>query len=354
MSTVGTPKITRADPARLGHQPPVEGHRAHLHPGRRGRAAGLASSRRPRWPAAAPRCCGPAARPGVRQRARRADRQHGRPAGARRPEGHLPVRLAGRRRREPLRPHLPRPEPVPGQLGAAGGSSHQQRAAARRRDRQGRGRHLRRELAGADRRRRRGRLRWRAERLRAAEGDDRRRRRRFALGGPAGFGEEVRPPRRQGADPDPAAHPHADLGSPGGRRRRRADGRHRPHRRRGGHADHLRRRRARPAVHHRRADQGRLLPGQERPRAVHRPRQGLRAVLRSDLDGDRHPGPGAGQASSPRASRASSPTRCWPTTARRRSTGASTSTTRPSRSSRRSSARWASSSSSSRWPASTP
>ena len=72
-----------------------------------------------------------------------------------------------------------------------------------------------------------------------------------ALGGPAGLGEEVRPPRRQGADPDPAAHPHPDLGPPRGRRRRRADRRHRPHRRRGGHADHLRRRRARPAVHHR-------------------------------------------------------------------------------------------------------
>jgi isocitrate/methylisocitrate lyase len=58
--------------------------------------------------------------------------------------------------------------------------------------------------------------------------------------------------------------------------------------------------------------------------------------------------------SSPRASRASSPTRCWPTTARRRSTGSSTWTTRRSRSSRTSSARWASSSSSSPWPASTP
>ena len=110
---------------------------------------------------------------------------------------------------------------------------------------------LRRELAGADRRRRRGRLRWRAQRLRAAEGHDRRRCRGFALGGPAGLGEEVRPPRWQGADPDPAAHPHPDLGPPGGRRRRRADRRHRPHRRRGRHADHLRRRRARPAVHHR-------------------------------------------------------------------------------------------------------
>ena len=75
---------------------------------------------------------------------------------------------------------------------------------------------------------------------------------------------------------------------------RRPDRRDRPYRRRGGDADHLRRRRARPAVHHRRADQGRLLPGQERPGAVHRPGQGLRAVLRPDLDGDRYPGPRAG------------------------------------------------------------
>ena len=49
----------------------------------------------------------------------------------------------------------------------------------------------------------------------------------------------------------------------------------------------------------------------------------------------------------------SSRARCWPTTARRRSTGRRTSTTRPSPSSSASSARWATSSSSSRWPAST-
>ena len=58
-------------------------------------------------------------------------------------------------------------------------------------------------------------------------------------------------------------------------------------------------------------------------------------------------------ASSPRRSRPSTRTRCWPTTARRRSTGGRTWTTAPSRSSSASSARWATSSSSSRWPAST-
>jgi isocitrate lyase len=57
--------------------------------------------------------------------------------------------------------------------------------------------------------------------------------------------------------------------------------------------------------------------------------------------------------SSPRRSRSSSRARCWPTTARRRSTGRRTWTTRPSPSSSASWARWATSSSSSRSPAST-
>ncbi len=56
---------------------------------------------------------------------------------------------------------------------------------------------------------------------------------------------------------------------------------------------------------------------------------------------------------SPRRSTSSSRARCWRTTARRRSTGRRTSTTPPSPSSRRNSVRWATSSSSSRWPAST-
>jgi len=56
------------------------------------------------------------------------------------------------------------------------------------------------------RRRRRGRLRRCAQCLRAAEGDDRRRSGWHALGGPAGFGEEVRPSGWQDADPDPTAY----------------------------------------------------------------------------------------------------------------------------------------------------
>jgi isocitrate lyase len=59
------------------------------------------------------------------------------------------------------------------------------------------------------------------------------------------------------------------------------------------------------------------------------------------------------RSTSPRRSTRSSRARCWPTTARRRSTGRRSSTTRRSRSSSASWARWATSSSSSRWPAST-
>ena len=58
-----------------------------------------------------------------------------------------------------------------------------------------------------------------AQRLRADEGDDRGGRGRRPFRGPARVGEEVRPPRRQGARPDPAVRPHAHRGAA---RRRRA------------------------------------------------------------------------------------------------------------------------------------
>ena len=182
-------------------------------------------------------------------------------------------------------------------------------------------------LAGADRRRRRGRLRRTAQRLRAHAVDDRGRRRRRALGGPAREREEVRPHGRQGARADAAAHPHAQRRAAGRRRRGRADGDHRPHRRARRRPAHQRRRRARPAVHHRRAHRRGLLPGAERPRAGHRPRPRLRAVRRPALGRDRRarprPRPRVRRGRCTRSSRAS----CWPTTARRRSTGSATSTT---------------------------
>ena len=86
-------------------------------------------------------------------------------------------------------------------------------------------------LARADRRRRRGRLRRRAERVRADARDDRGGRRRRALRGPARGGEEVRPPRRQGARADVAVHPHAHRGAARRGRAERADRARRAHRR---------------------------------------------------------------------------------------------------------------------------
>ena len=315
-----------------------------------------ASSRSTRSPGSAPSGCGTSSTATrLRPRARRAHRQPGGAERAGRPAGDLPVRLAGRRRRQLGRPDLPGPEPVPGQLGAAGRAPDQQRAAAGRPDRGRRRRHARvAALARPDRRRRRGRLRRPAERVRADEGDDRGRRGRRALGGPALLGEEVRPPRRQGADPDRPAHPHPQRGPAGRRRLRRADAGHRAHRRRGGHPAHQRRRRARPAVRHRRPHRRGLLPGAA---------TGSRPASRAAWPTRRTPTCSGWRprrptsrwpASSPRASRPSTPTSCSPTTARRRSTGGPSSTTPRSRSSRTSSGTWATSSSSSRWPASTP
>ena len=76
---------------------------------------------------------------GLRRRARRAHRRPGRADGQGRPEGDLPLRLAGRGRREPRRAHVPRPEPVPGEQRAGAREADQQRAAPRRPDRLRRG-----------------------------------------------------------------------------------------------------------------------------------------------------------------------------------------------------------------------
>ena len=185
----------------------------------------------------------------------------------------------------------------------------------------GRGRRSDTGLAGADRRRRRGRLRRPAQRLRADEGDDRGRRRRRALGGPARLREEVRPPRRQGARPDEPAHPHAQRGPARGRRRRRADDHRRPHRR-------ARRDAARPAtstsataVPHRRAHRRGLLPGAQRHRAGRSPAASpTRRTPTCSGSRPRRP-TSTRRASSPRRSTRGTPASCWPTTARRRSTG---------------------------------
>ena len=288
---------------------------------------------------------------GLRAGARLPHRQPGRRVREGGPSRDLPLGLAGRRRREPVRPDLPRPVAVPGQLRAGGGPADQQRAAPRRPDRvvrRPRGR-----LPRADRRRRRGRLRRTAQRVRADELDDQGRRGRRALRGPAELGEEVRPPRRQGVDPDGALPADADRSTPGRRRARRADDRRRPHRRARRDAAHERHRRARQAVHHRRTHRGRLLPRARGQRRRDRTGDQLRALRRHAVVRDLDPRHGAGARRSRRQSTRSSRASCSPTTARRPSTGRRRSTTRRSRSSRRSSARWATGSSSSRSPGST-
>ena len=87
--------------------------------------------------------------------------------------------------------------------------------------------------------------------------------------------------------------------------------------------DHLRRRRARPAVRHRRAHVRGLLPRPQRPEPciarakAYAPYADMIWMETGTPDLEL-------AASSPRASSRSSPTSCWPTTARRRSTGSST------------------------------
>ena len=101
------------------------------------------------------------------------------------------------------------------------------------------------------------------------------------------------------------------------------------------------------AVHHRRALRRGLLLRPQRHGHRHRPRPRLRPVRRPHLVRDRRSRTSTKRRGSPRRSTPSSPASCWPTTARRRSTGRSTSTTPPSPRSRRSSGPWATGSSSS-------
>ncbi len=96
---------------------------------------------------------------------------------------------------------------------------------------------------------------------------------------------------------------------------------HRPHRRPGRQVVDQRRRSPRPAVPHRRADGGRVLRGAAGHGAGHRPRPGLRPLRRHGLVRDVHARPAKKPGSSPRASMPAIPASCWPTTARRRSTG---------------------------------
>ena len=295
--------IRRALRRRRG-DPPARTLLARADPGPARSRAALAAARRPR----------------ARRRARRHDRRPGRPDGAGGPAGHLPVGLAGRSRREHRRRRLPRSEPLPGEQRPGRRPAPEQRAAPGRPDRLvgGARRHL---LARADRRRRRGRLRRRAERLRADEGDDRGGRRRRPLRGPARRREEVRPPGRQGADPDEPVRAHAERGAARGRRPRRPDRPDRPHGRAQRDAAHERHRPGRRRVPDRRADLGGLLHRPRRARAGDRARARLRALRRRAVVRDLDARTSRRHASSPPRSTSSSRASSSPTTARRRSTG---------------------------------
>ncbi len=121
--------------------------------------------------------------------------------------------------------------------------------AARRSDRNvGAERPVGRDLVCTDRRRCGGRL-WRpVERLRDHEGLYRGGCGRGSLRGPAGIGEEMRPPGRQGSDPDCGPYPQSRCGSSRRRCHGRPNARHRPHRRGSGQAADVRYRRTRPAL----------------------------------------------------------------------------------------------------------
>ena len=210
------------------------------------------------------------------------------------PRGHLPLGLAGRRRREPLRPDVPGPVALPGELRPGRRPPAEQRADARGPDRVVRG--PRHPAAPADRRGRRGRVRWRAERVRADAVDDRGRRRGRALRGSAREREEVRAPGRQGPGPDGAVRAHADRRAAGGRRARRPLARRGADRRARGHAAHVRHRRARRALHRPARARARASTGWKRAGRRDRARPGVRAVRGHAVvrDVDAGPGPGAG------------------------------------------------------------
>ena len=221
---------------------------------------------------------------------------------------------------------VPRPEPLPGQLGARRSCAHQPGAAARRPDRS--------TLEGD------GATDWFAPIVADAEA---------GFGGPLNAFELMKAMIEAGAAgvhfedqlasekkcghlggkvlvPTQTVHPHAQRRAPRGRRLRRADAARRAHRRR-------QRRRSSPATST--SATAPFLTGERTPEGFfrmqraasthgHRARPGLRALRRPALVRDlRRPTwtrrARFAEGDPRRASRAS----CWPTTARRRSTGRS-------------------------------
>ena len=198
-------------------------------------AAGFLLGRADRRPRGAERLWQLGDRDRLRACAGSADRRPGGRDGQGRPAGDLPQRVAGGRGREPRRSHLPRSVPVPGELGAGGRATHQQRAAALPTRSHGarapRPRSMVPIVADAE-----AGFGGTAQRVRADAGDDRGRRRRRALRGSAREREEVRAPRRQGPGADRSVRAHAHGRPAGGRRARRAVARGCAHRRARGDA----------------------------------------------------------------------------------------------------------------------
>ena len=116
-------------------RPPLAGDRAAVFGGGRARAARSLPRRAHARPARGRAALGASQRRRADRRARRRDRRPGGADGSGRARGDLPLRLAGGRRGEPRRAHLPRPEPLPGEQRSLARAAPQQRAAARRPDR---------------------------------------------------------------------------------------------------------------------------------------------------------------------------------------------------------------------------
>ena len=123
----------RADSGRRAG--PLRWDRTTLHAGPGRAAARLAAD-----PPYARRACeragsGGSSRRRLRQLPRRRHRQPGHADGARRTEGDLPFRLAGRRRRQHRRRDVSRPVALSGEFRSRAGAKDQPHAAARRPDR---------------------------------------------------------------------------------------------------------------------------------------------------------------------------------------------------------------------------
>jgi hypothetical protein len=300
---------------------------------------------------------GPAAHRALRELPRRADRWSGDAAGQGRHQGHLPVGLAGGCRQQLLRVDVPRPVAVPGGLGANRRRAHQQHLPPRRRNpaqqghrrrRQGLHRQLR-----AHRGRRRSRFRWRAQRLRTDEGHDQGRcggvhwEDQLASVKKCGhMGGKVLVPTAEANQKLIAARMAADVCGVPSLVIARTDAEA---------ADLL-------TSDYDENDKP-FITGERTPKASTRPARASTRRSRARLPMRVMPiwcgaRPARRTWTSPRSlptpCTRCTPARCWPTTARRRSTGRRTWTTRPSPSSSANSVPWATSTSSSRWPASTP